>query len=112
MKSTCTYNYNTHSYYSLISLLILNMFDGIITYIGLKFKFYIEMNVMLSNVYNYNPNLFLLLKVIIPTITLFILFLKLKIKISNITKLFIYIGNILYTLLCIYHIVLLTQLIS
>ena len=111
MKNTCSYKYNTYSYYSLIALLILNMFDGIITYIGLKLEFYMEMNVMLSNIYNYNPSLFLLVKVIIPTIVLYTLFLKLKYKISNITKLFIYIGNILYILLCIYHIVLLTQLI-
>ena len=112
MKNTCTYKYNTYSYYSLILLLILNLFDGIITYIGLKLEFYIETNVMLSNIYNYNTSLFLLVKVIIPTIILYTLFLKLKYKISNITKTFIYLANMVYTLLCIYHIFLLIKLIS
>lgn len=112
MKYTYTYKNYTYSYYSLISLLFLNMFDGIITYIGLKLEFYMEMNIMLSNIYNYNPSLFLLVKVIIPTIVLYTLFLKLKYKISNITKTFIYLANIVYILLCIYHIFLLITLIS
>ena len=111
MKNITTYISNTSSCYYLISLILLNLFDGIITYIGLKLEFYMEMNVMLNNLYNYNSSLFLLVKVIIPTIVLGILFFKLKDKISNLTKIFIYTANIVYILLDIYHISLLIQLI-
>ena len=61
---------NEHKSYkgqSLILLLLLNIFDGLITYIGLEFGFYQEMNVLVNNIYNYRSNLFLLIKVIIPT---------------------------------------------
>ena len=61
---------NEHKSYkgqSLILLLLLNIFDGLITYIGLEFGFYQEMNVLVNNIYNYSSNLFLLIKVIIPT---------------------------------------------
>ena len=111
MKNITTYRSNTSSYYCLISLILLNLFDGIITYIGLKFEFYIEMNAILNNTYNYNSSLFLLIKIIIPTIVLGILFSKLKCKISNLTKIFIYTANIIYILLDLYHIFLLLQLI-
>ena len=56
MKNITTYRSNTSSYYCLISLILLNLFDGIITYIGLKFEFYIEMNAILNNTYNYNSS--------------------------------------------------------
>ena len=39
--------------HSLILLLLLNIFDGLITYIGLEFGFYQEMNVLVNNIYNY-----------------------------------------------------------
>ena len=56
---------NEHKSYkgqSLILLLLLNIFDGLITYIGLEFGFYQEMNVLVNNIYNYSSNLFLLVK--------------------------------------------------
>lgn len=108
MYITKTKSYNC---YGLLFLIILNMIDGLITYIGLKSEFYIEMNPILSNIYNYNPSLFLLVKIIIPTIVLTVLFLNLKSPISKITKIFIYISNIVYLLLDIYHVVLLFKLI-
>ena len=46
---------NEHKSYkgqSLILLLLLNIFDGLITYIGLEFGFYQEMNVLVNNIYN------------------------------------------------------------
>ena len=89
-------------------LLLIDEFDKIA---GCRDEFYMEMNVMLNNLYNYNSSLFVLVKVIIPTIVLGILCLKLKGKISNLTKIFIYTANIVYILLDIYHISLLIQLI-
>ena len=58
---------NEHKSYkgqSLILLLLLNTFDGLITYIGLEFGFYQEMNVLVNNIYNYSSNLFLLIKIL------------------------------------------------
>ena len=52
---------NEHKSYkgqSLILLLLLNIFDGLITYIGLEFGFYQEMNVLVNNIYNYSSNFF------------------------------------------------------
>ena len=85
--------------HSLILLLLLNIFDGLITYIGLEFGFYQEMNVLVNNIYNYSSNLFLL-----------ILVLNIKDNLSKITKLFIYTANIVYVFIGSYHILLLIQL--
>ena len=55
---------NEHKSYkgqSLILLLLLNIFDGLITYIGLEFGFYQEMNVLVNNIYNYSSNFLLFL---------------------------------------------------
>ncbi|MGL5327838.1 MAG: DUF5658 family protein, partial [Peptostreptococcaceae bacterium] len=54
--------------YCLISIILLNAFDGIATFIGLKCGFYIELNAFLSDVYSYNPLLFLIIKIMLPTI--------------------------------------------
>ena len=96
--------------HSLILLLLLNIFDGLITYIGLEFGFYQEMNVLVNNIYNYSSNLFLLIKVIIPTAILILLVLNIKDNLSKITKLFIYTANIVYVFIGSYHILLLIQL--
>ena len=95
--------------HSLILLLLLNIFDGLITYIGLEFGFYQEMNVLVNNIYNYSSNLFLLIKVIIPTAILILLVLNIKDNLSKIT-LFIYTANIVYVFIGSYHILLLIQL--
>ena len=94
--------------HSLILLLLLNIFDGLITYIGLEFGFYQEMNVLVNNIYS--SNLFLLIKVIIPTAILILLVLNIKDNLSKITKLFIYTANIVYVFIGSYHILLLIQL--
>lgn len=104
---------NEHKSYkgqSLILLLLLNIFDGLITYIGLEFGFYQEMNVLVNNIYNYSSNLFLLVKVIIPNAILILLALNIKDNLSKITKLFIYMANIVYVFIGSYHILLLIQL--
>lgn len=101
-----------HNVYSLIILLFLNLFDGIVTYIGLKLEFYREMNLLVNSIYNYSSNLFLLIKLIIPTIILTLLSLNIKHNLSKLTKLFIYIANIVYVFICVYHIILLIELIQ
>ena len=104
---------NEHKSYkgqSLILLFLLNIFDGLITYIGLEFGFYQEMNVLVNNIYNYSSNLFLLVKVIIPNAILILLALNIKDNLSKITKLFIYTANIVYVFIGSYHILLLIQL--
>ena len=99
-----------HNVNNLIILLFLNLFDGIVTYIGLEFGFYIEMNSLVNSVYNYSSNLFLLIKLIIPTIILTLLSLNIKHNLSKLTKLFIYIANIVYVFISVYHIILLIEL--
>ena len=98
--------------YSLKLLILLNLFDGIITYIGLKMDFYIELNKILGSLYSNNQFLFIIIKIIIPTITLIILSRNLKTTISNITKSFILTGNGIYSALFIYHIILITSIIT
>jgi len=101
-----------HNVNNLIILLFLNLFDGIVTYIGLELGFYIEMNLLVNSVYNYSSNLFLLIKIIIPTVIIILLSLNIKDNLSKITKLFIYIANIVYVFICVYHIILLIELIQ
>jgi len=101
-----------HNVNNLIILLFLNLFDGIVTYIGLKLEFYREMNLLVNSIYNYSSNLFLLIKIIIPTVIIILLSLNIKDNLSKITKLFIYIANIVYVFICVYHIILLIELIQ
>ncbi|MGL5348089.1 MAG: DUF5658 family protein, partial [Peptostreptococcaceae bacterium] len=98
--------------YSLKLLIFLNLFDGIMTYIGLKMGFYIELNKILRSLYINNQLLFITIKIIIPTIILIILSRSLKPTISNITKSFIIIGNGIYSVIFIYHIILITSIIT
>ena len=70
------------------------------------------MNLLVNSIYNYSSNLFLLIKIIIPTVIIILLSLNIKDNLSKITKLFIYIANIVYVFICVYHIILLIELIQ
>lgn len=94
------------SYYGMVSIVFLNAFDGMATFIGLRYGFYIELNKFLSMVYNLSPVLFLIIKVILPTILIIVLIDKMDDNISKITRLIIFISNVIYICLCIYHIIL------
>lgn len=94
------------SYYGMVSIVFLNAFDGMATFIGLRYGFYIELNKFLSMVYNISPVLFLIIKVILPTILIIVLIDKMDDNISKITRLIIFISNVIYICLCIYHIIL------
>lgn len=96
---------NKYSIYSGFLLLIfLNVFDGIATYIGLKNGFYSEKNIMLNYIYQCSNIMFILIKIIIPTIILCILMVIVGDKITKVIKGMIYIVNTVYAVLCIYHI--------
>jgi len=112
MQNICINLLKNHNVNNLIILLFLNLFDGIVTYIGLKLEFYREMNLLVNSIYNYSSNLFLLIKIIIPTVIIILLSLNIKDNLSKITKLFIYIANIVYVFICVYHIILLIELIQ
>ena len=84
------------SYYGMVSIVFLNAFDGMATFIGLRYGFYIELNKFLSMVYNLSPVLFLII----------VLIDKMDDNISKITRLIIFISNVIYICLCIYHIIL------
>lgn len=101
---------NNEKFYNLNLLIFLNLFDGIVTYIGLELGFYVELNNLLNIIYKTSQNLFIFIKIIIPTIILITLC-KISIKnISSITKMFILIANITYIMIFIYHIILITIL--
>lgn len=99
-------------YNSLKLLIFLNLFDGIVTYIGLHFGFYVELNKMLNMIFNISKTIFILIKIIIPTIVLIVLLMNISTSISKLTKMVIYFGNSVYSILCIYHIVLIIKLIA
>ena len=75
------------SYYGMVSIVFLNAFDGMATFI-------------------LSPVLFLIIKVILPTILIIVLIDKMDDNISKITRLIIFISNVIYICLCIYHIIL------
>lgn len=93
-------------YNNLKVLIFLNLFDGVVTYIGLRSGFYIELNNMLNSIYSYNHIWFVVVKIIIPTLILTFLSKRISKNISSITKTFILIGNGVYSILFIYHIIL------
>lgn len=96
---------NKYSIYSGFLLLIfLNIFDGIATYIGLKNGFYIEKNIMLNYIYQSSNIIFVLIKIILPTIIMCVLMAMVGDKITKVIKGMLYIGNAVYAVLCIYHI--------
>lgn len=89
-----------------IMLVLLNIFDGVFTYIGLKYGFYVEKNIMLGTIFKYSQILFILIKIVVPTIVLLSL---MRIVGNNTTKTIrnmIYFGNAIYTFLFMYHIAL------
>lgn len=88
----------------LILLIFLNAFDGIATYVGLRLGFYIELNKFLDLVYEYSSSMFIIVKIIIPTLILLILMEKIKVKISKFTKTLICLTNIIYIGIFIYHV--------
>lgn len=99
-------------YYSLKVLAFLNLFDGIVTYTGLSLGFYIELNNILNKIYYYNHIWFVFIKIIIPTIILVFLSKIISKNISRITKTFILIANGVYSMLFIYHIMLISTLLG
>ncbi len=91
--------------YSILFLLVLNLIDGILTYIGLNLELYIEKNPLLDHLYSVNPDLFILMKILMPTIILIILmFLTYQKKLSKVTNGVIAIGNFIYLTIFMYHI--------
>ncbi len=55
----------------ILYLAILNTVDGILSYIGLRFEFIKEMNLLMSAVYMVSPSFFLFFKVALSVILLF-----------------------------------------
>lgn len=92
--------------YLLLSIIFLNIFDGIATFIGLKYGFYIELNVFLSAVYKESPILFLIIKIILPTILILTLVKYLNETLSKFTKVIMIVVNAIYICICIYHVIL------
>ncbi|RSK26001.1 hypothetical protein EJF36_03295 [Bacillus sp. HMF5848] len=57
---------------------VFNVVDGIVTYIGLQNGLISESNPMMRSLYTFNPNLFLLSKLLLSFMLLLILFVPLK----------------------------------
>lgn len=93
-------------YDGMVSIVFLNAFDGMATFIGLRYGFYIELNKFLSVIYKLNPSLFLIVKVILPTVLIIILIDRMNEKVSKTTMLIILILNVVYLSVCVYHVVL------
>lgn len=96
--------YNIYS--GFLILMLLNIFDGIATYIGLKKGFYIEENVILDYIYQYSSVMFIMIKIVLPTIVLLILMTIVGKKVTNLIKGMLYFSNTIYLFLFIYHIAL------
>lgn len=96
--------FKRRSDYKLLPLILLNLFDGVATYVGLNTGVYIELNKMLDFLYKNNSSMFLFVKLVLPTLILMLLSVKLSQNMSKVTKKIIYIGNGIYSLLCLYHI--------
>lgn len=93
-------------YNGFLILIFLNIFDGIATYIGLKNGFYIEENIILDYIYQYSSIMFIVIKIVLPTIILSILMVIVGEKVSNLIKGMLYFSNTIYLFLFIYHIAL------
>lgn len=91
-------------YNGFLLLILLNIFDGIATYIGLNKGFYIEENFILNYIYQLSSTMFILIKIVLPTIVLCTLMMIVGNKTTRVIKSMIYLGNTVYIVLCIYHI--------
>ena len=94
------------SYYGLVSIIFLNIFDGIATFNGLNQGFYIELNKFLNTIYELDKLLFIMVKIILPTIFMIFLIRNLNGELSNLTKFIMLITNLIYVFIFIYHIIL------
>lgn len=87
------------------------MVDGFATHYGLREGFYVELNQGLNKLYESNELAYLVVKVMLPTMTLLLLMAVLrkeenKVKLSGFTYKLVLFATIVYLLLVIYHIVL------
>ena len=96
----------TRSYYGLVSITFLNIFDGIATFNGLNKGFYIELNQILNIIYELDKSLFLIVKIILPTIFMIFFIKNLNGELSKLTKFIMLIANLIYIFIFIYHIIL------
>ena len=98
---------------SIILLMILNLIDGIMTYIGLEMRFYEEKNIIMNHIYNIDSNMFIAIKIIIPTLAMLcIIYIALRQKLSPVIKYLINIVNVVYVGIAMYHGYLMISLIN
>ena len=97
------------SKFTILTLIILNLIDGILTYIGIEKGFYKEENPILAYAYNLDEKLFIFVKIILITmILIFIMKLIDKQKISYIIKCMIFTANTIYLFIVFYHVYLIS----
>ena len=90
----------------MLSIIFLNILDGIATFNGLNNGFYIELNQFLNSIYEFDKRLFLIVKIILPTVAMFFIIKKLDEELSSLTKILIYFANLIYIFIFMYHVVL------
>ena len=95
---------------TLITIAILNILDGILTYIGVSSKYIKEGNILLINIVNNLPLVVLLKCVIVPGLLLGIYYLIRNIRIGLTVKLVIGICLVVYFLIFCIHIGILVKL--
>ncbi|WP_367949344.1 DUF5658 family protein [Bacillus sp. FJAT-29790] len=83
-------------------LAFLNIFDGVVTYVGLRYSLIEEGNPLMSLLYNSNSEIFIGYKLFLSLLLCALLLLK-KIPTKGLVKNLAFSASILYMIVCAYH---------
>lgn len=86
-----------------LTIIILNVLDLIFTYCGLNAGYFVEGNAMLNEVYETNPYLLIIIKILVIILFAFVIF-KYIDKIRLFVKTLLFIPLIFYSYIMILHI--------
>lgn len=86
------------------TLAFLNVFDGVVTYIGLESDIIEESNPLMNHLYETGPLLFLVIKLSLSGFLYLILFMD-KLPVRKSIHILAAIASVIYMVVCLFHIV-------
>ncbi|WP_227413671.1 DUF5658 family protein [Cytobacillus luteolus] len=84
------------------TLALLNLLDGILTFIGLQFSIISESNPIMNLMYQHDPGLFLTLKIVLSLLLYILIFTK-KMPLSSLIKRLTQGATVCYVLVIMVH---------
>ncbi|SDK35519.1 DUF5658 family protein [Sediminibacillus albus] len=85
-----------------VYLAILNLLDGVVTYIGLELRVIAEANPFMDNLYGTSPSVFLGVKLLL-SVALLLFCITNKLPRSHMVKALVVTASVFYLLICMMH---------